>query len=154
MLRAIQALGTRMDRMEARMDTLVTRVETLSTRVDGLTTQVERLAARVDVLTNRVDALDRRVSSLEARMDKQERWMERLGGEFLRARDDMGERIQRLHDDMHPWRAETQSGLRRLDARVDVTSGAVFMLAMELRGPLKVEFSAELGRHLEDLRPH
>ena len=139
-LQAVQALGTRMERIE--------------TQLGHLTSQVENLDRRMDKLEVRMNMLESQMVKLEVRMDKAERWRERLGGENLRSRDDMSDQLRHLQGDLRQWRAETQDGLRRMDARVDVTSGAVFMLAMELRGPLKVEFSAELGRHLDELEPH
>ncbi|OJH33880.1 hypothetical protein [Cystobacter ferrugineus] len=127
-LRAVQDLGVRMDRLEA-------QVNHLGVRMDRLEAQVNHLNTRVDALTTRVDGLS-------ARMDKQEKWMERLGAEFVVFREE-------VRGDIRQWRTEQQEEHRRLKKRLDVTSSTVVLVASVLRGP--TEFSVELEAHLSEL---
>ena len=83
------------------------------------------------------------MDKLEARMDKQEMWMERLGAEFVRFRDE-------VREDLRQWRAEIQEDNRYLKRRVGVTTTTVVLMASVLRGP--TEFSAELNTHLSELQ--
>ena len=153
-LQAVQALGGKMDRLEQRMDRLEQRMDQLEQRMDRLEQRVDRLEQRVDAverrlgrLEQRVDDLDKRVTGLEAqvglvgnRMDKQEVWMERLGIEFIGTR----ERLE----------AYATHGVRGPDGRLDHASSAVVLLAEELRGPTKVEYSPRLEGHLRELKVH
>jgi chromosome segregation ATPase len=152
----VNLLSTRMDRLEVRMNHLVTRVDALTERVDALTERVDVLTERVDVLTGRVDALTERVDvltgrvdvltgrvdALTSRMDKQEKWMERLGAEFVHFREE-------VRGEIRQWRTEMQEDTRRLKKRLEVTSTTVVLMASVLRGP--TEFSGELEAHLSEL---
>ncbi|WNG24822.1 hypothetical protein F0U62_12995 [Cystobacter fuscus] len=134
-LRAVQELGTRMERVEV-------QVNHLSTRVDALTERVDRLEARMDRVEAQVNHLNTRMDGLSARMDKQEKWMDRLSAEFVVFRED-------VRGDLRQWRTELQEDHRRLKKRVDVTSSTVVLMASVLRGP--TEFSVELEAHLSEL---
>jgi chromosome segregation ATPase len=128
-LRAVQELGTRMERVEA-------QVNHLSTRMDRLEARMERVEAQVNHLSTRVDGLS-------ARMDKQEKWMERLAAEFLHFRE-------QVRGDIRQWRVELQEDHRRLKKRLDATATTVVLMASVLRGP--TEFSVELEANLSELR--
>ncbi|EPX58522.1 hypothetical protein D187_003994 [Cystobacter fuscus DSM 2262] len=141
-LRAVQELGTRMERVEVQVNHLSTRVDALTERVDRLEARMDRLEAQVNHLNTRVDALTARMDGLSARMDKQEKWMDRLGAEFVVFRED-------VRGDLRQWRAEMQEEHRRLKKRVEVTSTTVVLMASVLRGP--TEFSGELEAHLSEL---
>jgi chromosome segregation ATPase len=148
-LRAVQDLGTRMERVEVQVNLLGTRMERvevqvnlLSTRMDRLEVRMNHLVTRVDVLTGRVDALTGRVDALTSRMDKQEKWMERLGAEFVHFREE-------VRGEIRQWRTEMQEDTRRLKKRLEVTSTTVVLMASVLRGP--TEFSGELEAHLSEL---
>ena len=141
-LRAVQDLGTRMERVEVQVNLLNTRMDRLEVQMNHLVTRVDVLTGRVDVLTGRVDALTGRVDALTSRMDKQEKWMERLGAEFVHFREE-------VRGEIRQWRTEMQEDTRRLKKRLEVTSTTVVLMASVLRGP--TEFSGELEAHLGEL---
>ncbi|WNG15342.1 hypothetical protein [Cystobacter fuscus] len=155
-LRAVQELGTRMERVEVQVNHLSTRVDALTERVDRLEVRMDRLEERMDRLeaqvnhlstrVERVEAqvnhLNTRVDGLSARMDKQEKWMERLAAEFLHFREE-------VRGDIRQWRVELQEDHRRLKKRLDATATTVVLMASVLRGP--TEFSVELEANLSEL---
>ena len=127
-LRAVQALGTRMDRLEARMDRMEARMD--------------RMEARMDQMEARMDRMEARMDRMEARMDRQEKWMERRGGEFIGFRDD-------VRGDLRQWRGELRDDLVRVNARIDVTAETVVLMASVVRGPQA--FSDGLESHLREI---
>lgn len=155
-LRAVQELGVRMERVEVQVNHLSTRVDALTARVDRLeaqvsvlSTRVEQVEAQVNHLSTRVERveaqvnlLNTRMDGLSARMDKQEKWMERLAAEFLHFREE-------VRGDIRQWRVELQEDHRRLKKRLDDTATTVVLMASVLRGP--TEFSVELEAHLSEL---
>ncbi|MFY0574140.1 hypothetical protein ACN28S_07060 [Cystobacter fuscus] len=138
----VDALTERVDRLEARMDRLEARMDRLEAQVNHLSTRVDALTARVDRVEAQVNHLNTRMDGLSARMDKQEKWMDRLSAEFVVFRED-------VRGDLRQWRTELQEDHRRLKKRVDVTSSTVVLMASVLRGP--TEFSVELEAHLSEL---
>ncbi|ATB31771.1 hypothetical protein [Melittangium boletus] len=127
-LRAVEALGTRMDRLEARMDRMEARMD--------------QMEARMNRMEARMDQMEARMNRMEARMDKQEKWMERLGGEFIGFRDD-------VRGDLRQWRGEVRDELVRVNARINVTAETVVLMASVVRGPKA--FSDDLENHLREI---
>ena len=158
-LNAVQGLGVRMDRFEARMDKLEARMGKLEARMDGLEA--------------RMDGLETKVTNLDSRMTRQEKLMEVLGAEFIKWREGLradvqhlrGD-VQRLDGDVHRLSGEVQSlredfrqlrtemheGVRRLNARDELTAGAVVMMASVLRRP--TDLGENLEKRLQELPTH
>jgi outer membrane murein-binding lipoprotein Lpp len=149
-LQAVQALDARMDKLDARMDKLDARMDKLDARMDKLDAKVDGLGsdvgslrsvvgclgADVGILRLDVDSLKGRMDKLESKMDKQHEWLQRLGAESIGWRDE-------LRGEFRQMRMEVQDGFRRVKARIDLTDGAVVLMASVLRRP------TELGQELE-----
>ncbi|HZH17145.1 MAG TPA: hypothetical protein VE057_22505 [Archangium sp.] len=137
-LNAVQGLGIRMDRFEARMDKLEARMDGLEAQVTDLKTQVTDLKTQV--------------TSLDSRMKRQERLMESLGAEFLKWREGLSGEILQLRGDMQLLLTDLHEGFRRLNARIDLTDGAVVLMASVLRRP--TDLGENLEKRLQELQTH
>jgi chromosome segregation ATPase len=101
-------------------------VRALGDRVDGLSTQVNQLGTRMD--------------RMDTRMDKVEGWMERLGAEFIRSREELKAEIQKvrtdltseMHSGFRQLRAEMQEGFHQVHGRIDRTNDAMNLMGSAL----------------------
>jgi len=151
-LNAVQGLGIRMDRFEARMDKLEARMDGLEAQVTDLKTQVTDLKTQVTDLKTQVTDLKTQVTSLDSRMKRQERLMESLGAEFLKWREGLSGEILQLRGDMQLLLTDLHEGFRRLNARIDLTDGAVVLMASVLRRP--TDLGENLEKRLQELQTH
>lgn len=103
-------------------------VQGLGTRVDTLSQQVQQS----------VQGLSTRMDSMDTRMNKVEGWMERLGAEFIRSREELKTEMQlvrtELKGDIQQLRSELKGEIQkvRTDVRAEI-QGEVSQLRTEMQ---------------------
>lgn len=108
--------------------------------VQGLSTQVSHLSSEVSHLSTRMDSMD-------TRMGKVEGWMERLGAEFIKSREELKDDIRNVRRELQDVRTELKAdiqqvrtdlgsemreGFRQVHGRIDCTNDAMNLMSSGL----------------------